>query len=83
MTSGFTRSKSPAPLQLFYRNAAVTQTSTALYLAGVSGIDDAVVPQPRGGVERMALLLVLGQDGLLEGGLLLGSPRVACPHVLQ
>ncbi len=50
------------------------------YLSGLGGVDDSVVPESGGGVEGVALLLVLGQDGLLEGRLLLGRPGVACNH---
>jgi hypothetical protein len=51
------------------------------YLAGVGGVDDSIIPQARAGVEGVALLLVLGEDGLLEGGLLFGRPGVACVRV--
>ena len=48
------------------------------YLSGVCGVDDSVVPEAGAGVESVALLLVLRQDRLLEGRLLLSRPRVAC-----
>ena len=35
------------------------------HLSGVCGVDHAVVPQARGGIVTLALLLVLVQDGLL------------------
>src|SRR4051812_24301177 len=44
--------------------------------AGVGGGDDAVVPEPCRRVVRVALLLVLGPDRLLEGVFLVGAPRV-------
>src|SRR5690606_23106119 len=43
----------------------------------VGGLDDAVVPQARGGVVGMALVLVLVADGRLEGFLVLGAPLAA------
>src|SRR6476469_7229787 len=45
--------------------------------ARVDRIDDAIVPQPRGGVVRIALLLVLRADRRLEGSLFLGAPCAA------
>src|ERR1700710_1568362 len=36
------------------------------HVAGVPGVDDPVVPQPRGRVVRVALVLVLGPDRCLE-----------------
>src|SRR4029077_3150795 len=39
--------------------------------------DDTVVPEPCGGVVRIALRLVLGADRRLEGILLLGRPFLA------
>src|SRR5215510_2625604 len=51
-----------------------TQRETA---ARVDGIDDAVVPEPRGGVVRIALFFVLLADRRLECGLFLGAPRAA------
>src|SRR5262249_7286939 len=44
---------------------------------GVDWIDHAVVPQPRSGIERVALLFVLRADRRLEGGVLLGAPLAA------
>lgn len=52
-------------------------------LAGVGGVDDSIIPQTCGGVECVALLLVLGQDGLLEGRLLLGSPSVSYINITK
>ena len=51
----------------------------AQHVAGLAGIDDAVVPQPRRGVIGIALVLVLLADRRLEGFLLFRrpvSPRV-------
>src|SRR3954454_5161942 len=45
--------------------------------AGLCGIDHAVVPEPGGGVVRVALRLVLVADRLLEGFLVLGRPLLA------
>src|SRR5690349_2242050 len=42
----------------------------------VGGIDDAVVPQPCGGVVGLALGLVLVADGLLESAALIGGPSL-------
>ena len=44
------------------------------HVAGLRGIDDAIVPQPRGRVIRVALLLVFGADRRLEGFRLFGRP---------
>src|SRR2546425_1833807 len=41
-------------------------------VAGVDGIDDAVVPEARAGVVGARLLLVLGEDGCRDRGLVLG-----------
>lgn len=49
----------------------------AAYLSGVSRVDDSIIPESRTGIKGVALLLVLGQNGLLEGSLLLGGPSVA------
>src|SRR5688500_6665805 len=45
--------------------------------AGVSGVDDAVVPQPGGGVVRRPLPLVLVEDRGLELRLLVLAPLAA------
>src|SRR4051812_7883896 len=42
--------------------------------AGVGGVDDAVVPEPGGGVVGVSLVLVLLADRRLERLLLLGRP---------
>src|SRR5690606_9638150 len=47
------------------------------HAARVGGIDDAVIPQPRGSVVGMALALVLLEDRLLEPFLFLGRPLLA------
>ena len=49
----------------------------AEYAAGVGGVDDAVVPQPRTGVIRVTLSLVLLADRRFEGFFLLGRPGLA------
>src|SRR3546814_14201108 len=41
------------------------------------GMNDAIVPESRGSIERVALLLEPVEYRLLEGGLLLGTPRLA------
>ena len=48
------------------------------YLSGVSGVDDSIIPESSTGIKGVALLLVLGQNRLLERSLLLGRPGVAC-----
>src|SRR6185295_5526573 len=45
--------------------------------ARVDRIDDAIVPQPRGGVIRITLLLVLLADRGLEGRLFFRAPGAA------
>src|ERR1700741_4012704 len=45
--------------------------------AGVGRVDHAVVPEPRGGVVRVALVLVLGADRVLEPLLVGRRPLVA------
>src|SRR3954449_13129299 len=45
--------------------------------AGLGGVDHAVVPEPGGGVVRVALRLVLVADGLLERLFVLGRPLLA------
>src|ERR1700731_133722 len=45
--------------------------------ARVEGIDDAVVPEPRGGIVRVALGLVALANGSAEGLLLLRTPLFA------
>lgn len=50
------------------------------YLSGVSRVDDSIVPESRTGIKGVTLLLVLGQNWLLESSLLLGSPGVACKN---
>lgn len=47
----------------------------ASHLPRVRRINNPVIPQPRTGVEGMALLVVLVENRLLEGRLLLGTPR--------
>src|SRR5690606_9395563 len=47
------------------------------HVARLDRVDDAVVPEPRRGVERVALVLELVDDGLLEGGLVLGADGAA------
>ena len=49
----------------------------AEHAARVGGVDDAVVPQPRGGEVRVALALVLRADRRLERLLVLGAPGAA------
>src|SRR5687768_8817972 len=46
----------------------------AEHVAGLRGVDDAVVPQPRGGVPRIALRLIIVAHRLLEGFGLLRRP---------
>src|SRR6478736_8641517 len=50
--------------------------------AGIGGVDDAVIPQPGGGVVGTALVLVLPADGCLEGFLVVGSPFLPGGFVL-
>ena len=45
-------------------------------VSGLDGVDDAVVPQSRGGVPRVTLRFVVVADRLLEGFGLLGRPLV-------
>src|SRR5947207_6682286 len=53
------------------------------HVPGVARVDDAVVPEPGGGVERARLLLVLGEDGCGQRGLLLGSEHLPlCPELI-
>src|SRR3954453_8952380 len=47
------------------------------HLACPGRIDDAVIPEPCRGIERMAFMLVLHQVRLLEFRLLLGAPLPA------
>src|SRR5690606_31643922 len=47
------------------------------HAAGVGRVDDAVVPQPRGGVPGAALVFVLLADRSLEGLFLFGRPVAA------
>src|SRR5690606_27865423 len=49
----------------------------AQYAARIGRVDDAVVPQPRGGVPGAALVLVLLADRRLERFLVLGAPAFA------
>src|SRR5688572_11522488 len=49
----------------------------AQHAASVGGIDDAVVPQARRGVVRVALRFVLLPDRRLEGVFVLGRPCLA------
>ena len=62
-----------AEARLGQRGARDDVEREAEQVAGVGGVDDAVVPQARGRVVRVALLLVLRADRRLELGLLLGS----------
>src|SRR5690606_17290332 len=47
------------------------------HAAGIGGVDDAVVPQPRGRIPRAALVFVLLADGRLERLLFLRAPLPA------
>src|SRR5437773_3514006 len=53
------------------------------HVPGVARVDDAVVPEPGGGVERARLLLVLGEDGCGHPALLLRREDLPpCPELL-
>src|SRR5438045_5041373 len=63
-----------AEARLLLWSAARHGEREAQHAAGIRGIDDAVVPEPRGGVVGVSLALVLVADRRLEGLLLVLRP---------
>src|SRR3712207_9595032 len=73
--ASFSRSAShpeDAVAELAQRRVGTRREGQPEHGAGLGGVDDAVVPQPGGGVVGVALGLVLVADRLLERLLLVG-----------